>query len=234
MKGGIYAITHSDGRAYIGSSVNILGRWACHVSILRTNKHHSPKLQRAWNKYGESAFIFSVIEVVELASDLIAREQFHIDCARSFAHGFNISPTAGNTLGRKHCDEAIKKMSAKATGRICSEQTRKKMSMSKMGKKASLEVRLKMSAAMRGKNTRKATDETKRKMSLARLGRPHSAEHRERLAVGNRARALLPVSKETRERMSLSAKRRLGRSRRNSDGTFGAENNVVWSEKAKP
>lgn len=79
MKGpGIYKIRNIvNNKLYIGSSCRMQKRKTEHLYDLRRNKHHSPKLQNAWNKYGENNFVFEVIEEVE--KNLIIREQFWID-----------------------------------------------------------------------------------------------------------------------------------------------------------
>ena len=53
---GIYRIESVSfrNRIYIGSSVDIATRWTMHLQRLRKNKHHSMKLQRHYNKYGEA------------------------------------------------------------------------------------------------------------------------------------------------------------------------------------
>ena len=64
---GVYAICNLfDGRAtaYIGSSKDIERRWRDHVALLRSGRHPNPYLQAAWDKYGEAAFEFYVIEEV--------------------------------------------------------------------------------------------------------------------------------------------------------------------------
>ena len=45
------------GKVYVGQaqSERLQLRWDRHRSDLRKGKHHAVKLQRAWNKYGESA-----------------------------------------------------------------------------------------------------------------------------------------------------------------------------------
>lgn len=79
MKIGIYRIKNSiNNKIYIGSTKNIEARWAKHKALLRHNKHQNAHLQNAWNKYGENAFIFEVIEECKI-EDLINREQFFID-----------------------------------------------------------------------------------------------------------------------------------------------------------
>lgn len=81
MKSGIYVIRNTaNGKVYVGSAVNIKGRWAVHKHGLRRGKHHSQRLQRAWNKYGEAAFVLETLELccVDL---LLEREQSYFDIA---------------------------------------------------------------------------------------------------------------------------------------------------------
>lgn len=72
----IYALALSDGRSYVGSTFNPELRRKAHFALLRRNAHHSPRLQNAWNKYGEGAFLFSVLETTECAdiADRVAVE----------------------------------------------------------------------------------------------------------------------------------------------------------------
>jgi len=53
-----------DGKFYVGSTTNKPERFRTHRSMLRGNRHHSPKLQAAWNKHGENNFVFKVIDVI--------------------------------------------------------------------------------------------------------------------------------------------------------------------------
>jgi len=63
MESGIYKISSIDtGDFYIGSSINIKDRWIRHKKDLNKNRHHSIFLQRAWNKYGKSNFLFEVLQ----------------------------------------------------------------------------------------------------------------------------------------------------------------------------
>ncbi|HEX5125660.1 MAG TPA: GIY-YIG nuclease family protein [Rhodocyclaceae bacterium] len=60
---GIYAIRRiGTNDCSIGYSGNIPRRWGEHRRKLRRNKHSNPYLQNAWNKYGEDAFEFIVLE----------------------------------------------------------------------------------------------------------------------------------------------------------------------------
>ena len=63
MTCGIYKITNTaNGKVYIGSSVDVHGRFNCHRSDLRNNRHGNQHLQNAWNLYGENSFVFEIIE----------------------------------------------------------------------------------------------------------------------------------------------------------------------------
>jgi group I intron endonuclease len=66
MKGQfIYKIVNTvNGKFYVGSTTNTRERFRVHRNRLRNNKHHSPHLQAAWNKYSESMFVFHVIETI--------------------------------------------------------------------------------------------------------------------------------------------------------------------------
>ena len=172
MLQGIYEIVNwQDGKAstYIGSSVDIERRWKQHRGILRRGTHDNSHLQRAWNKYGEDAFVFNVLE--EVGTDmLLVMEQEYLDDCLDRGHCYNIAITAGpagplpdetkrkmmgnqNALGHKHTNEAKRKMSQAAKGNQHS-----------LGRKRTNEARRRMSEA--GKGSR-LTDETKRRIGEA-------------------------------------------------------------------
>lgn len=133
-KSGIYKIINTtNGKCYVGSAVNLPGRWASHRKNLRSKKHN-PKLQNAWNKYGEDAFEFLVIEFVDDKTKLIEREQYWIDTLDVVKKGYNILPTAGSMLGYKASEESRKLQSRIRTGRKYSLETRAKQSASLKGR----------------------------------------------------------------------------------------------------
>lgn len=81
---GIYKIENLvNGKCYIGSAVAFVRRFSSHKSMLNSGKHDNSHLQRAFNKYGQDAFVFSVVEVVKDSSVLCQREQYHLDLLRS-------------------------------------------------------------------------------------------------------------------------------------------------------
>lgn len=66
LKSGIYKITNKlNGRIYIGSAKRFKERWQSHAYSLRKQKHSNKFLQADFNKCGEEAFVFEVIEVTE-------------------------------------------------------------------------------------------------------------------------------------------------------------------------
>lgn len=104
---GIYKIVNIiNNKFYIGSSNNILKRFSTHKNFLRKKKHHSPYLQRAWNKYGEKNFTFEVIEYCTI-DEKLKLEQHYIN---KFKPEYNISLSALCPMeGRKHSEKTIKK-----------------------------------------------------------------------------------------------------------------------------
>lgn len=76
MTSGIYRITCvPTGNHYIGSSIHIEERWRQHRTEMRGGYHSNPHLQRSWNKYGEPAFTFVVLEECsDSRSVLLSRE----------------------------------------------------------------------------------------------------------------------------------------------------------------
>jgi len=103
-KSGIYKITNLiRGLVYIGSAADIGNRWSSHKKDLKKNIHANSYLQRAWNKYGEEAFEFVILELVEDKNKLIEREQYWMDYYKSYERdkGYNINPKAESCRGVK-------------------------------------------------------------------------------------------------------------------------------------
>lgn len=100
-KSGIYKITNMvNGKCYVGSAINIFHRWETHLSDFKLKKH-TFKFQNAWNKYGEKAFEFSVIEFVKTKELLLIREQYWLDLLDSANKGYNTNIKAESRLGAK-------------------------------------------------------------------------------------------------------------------------------------
>ena len=114
--GGIYIIRNTiNDKVYIGSAMSFNNRFNGHKSDLNNGKHNN-RLQNFVNKYGIETLIFDVIEIIENKENLIEREQYWIDYYQSYKskNGYNISKTAGSTLGCKmpqsHKDACSKRM----------------------------------------------------------------------------------------------------------------------------
>lgn len=215
---GIYRITCvPTGKIYIGSAVSFRTRWANHFSSLRRNAHKNPKLQAAWNKYGEQAFTFEVFELV-LIPFLLEREQYWLDKLKPFGkNGFNIARVAGSNLGiklsyehreklriqhlgKKHTDEAKAKMSKSRTGKKRNPKSIEKMKIAQRGRIVSPEHRAKLSASHTGK---KLSEETKRKIGNAHKGRKQSPE-----AIEKTRLAHLGKKRSEQARANMSAAKR--------------------------
>lgn len=111
---GVYQITNTvTGESYIGSTVNISGRWASHRYKLRKGTHGNRNLQESWNKHGKGFFDFSVLEVVSDKSELIAAEQRFF---RELNPTFNIAPNDGSSLGVIHTEESKANMAESRRG----------------------------------------------------------------------------------------------------------------------
>jgi group I intron endonuclease len=191
---GIYRIALADGRCYVGQSVDIEARWRGHRFDLRKDQHHSPYLQRVWNKYGEAALMFEVLEECGVA-DLVAREQAWIDGCDSV---FNVCEAGGSSLGFRHTPEARAKISAANKGRKHSAATRARHSAANRRRKHSAEARAKMSAIHSNRSP-----ETRARMSAARKGRKLSPECRAKIGAAGKGRR---VSPETRAKISAGVK----------------------------
>ena len=63
-----------NGKLYIGQTINYKSRKEKHLSLLRRNDHHNPYLQKAYNKYGEDAFEFSILHEEECNQDRVIAE----------------------------------------------------------------------------------------------------------------------------------------------------------------
>lgn len=118
MNRGIYKITNLiTKKFYIGSAKNIDKRWKRHIYELINNKHNNIYLQNAWNKYGEEAFKFEILELVKDAKMLYEREQWWLNCYTPFnsKRGYNLSKLAQGG-GFKLSQVSIDKIKKSAIG----------------------------------------------------------------------------------------------------------------------
>jgi group I intron endonuclease len=96
MRPCIYRITNLEtGQNYIGSTSDYTVRRWHHRKSLRRGEHHSKKLQKAWDNYGEECFEFAVIKDVPV-DRLFEWEQYYIDRMDA---SYNVLPVAGSSAG---------------------------------------------------------------------------------------------------------------------------------------
>ena len=182
-----------SGKFYIGSTIDFEDRKRYHLSRLSNGKHPNPYLQFAFNKHGENAFSFIILEETK-PKFLRSKEDEYLIKLRSYDRevGYNLE-IQSNT--KRH-----------------SLETRRKISESLKKHPVSDEAKLKMSKAKKGTAHHKGkfhSDETKKKISKklkGRKGRPMSDENKHKLIEANRGRI---VSYETRKKMRESRYRYL-------------------------
>lgn len=113
---GIYKIVNTvSGRAYVGQSQNIKKRIAEHFRLLRNGKHSNPRLQNAFNKYGEDSFAWNIEVWCEDVNDLDGIEEAFLSGEARFDEPlfYNIADFAKAPMrGKKHTEETRRKMSA--------------------------------------------------------------------------------------------------------------------------
>lgn len=112
MIGYIYQIEClSTHESYIGLTVDYKRRKRDHLNDLRKNKHENPKLQNAWNKYGEQEFHFRCWEFeITHPDELKPLECQYIKKYDSLNNGFNLVPGGGTPpLHQKVLNEDIVK-----------------------------------------------------------------------------------------------------------------------------
>jgi len=142
---GIYAIRGPKDCIYIGSAKCVQHRWHIHKNDLKNGRHHSKHLQRAWNKYGEAAFVFEVLEEVTEIDNLLPTEQKWLDnifATRPRTAIYNNVRVAGNSAGYKYSEEQRRNVSEAHKGIRYgprTPETKAKISAAHKGRKHSRE-----------------------------------------------------------------------------------------------
>lgn len=100
---------------YIGqTSKTFEHRKRQHINNLRADRHANRHLQRAFNKYGETAFEVDTLEEIDNPAILEDAEYFWINYFRSIgAELYNIAPVGKSLRGVKRSDEYKQKVGAK-------------------------------------------------------------------------------------------------------------------------
>lgn len=162
MARGIYKIINVvNNKFYVGSAVDLKRRKARHFSELRTGKHNNRHLQAAWQKYGEAAFIFVVVEELSPEADLLTAENVWLKehVGKDYCYNIGVDATApmlgvggeaSPTWGYRHSPEAIAVIAAASTGRTQDAGTIQRKTAHLLGKPKPAEVRAKISATLSG------------------------------------------------------------------------------------
>ena len=154
---GIYAIVNlANGHLYLGSSVNIRRRVNAHKSDLRNSIHRNPRLQRAWDRYGETGFAFLTLfecdeSVVRLLEGLV------LEACRP-AYNLTMSVDGSTRLSA----ETKRRLSVTRRGVPKSAAHRRHIGEAHKGKRKSAAWRANLSASAFG---RKNSPETCRKIA---------------------------------------------------------------------
>jgi group I intron endonuclease len=158
MNCGLYEIYNtSNGKRYVGSSVNIASRLKQHTAMLVRGRHHSVALQRAWDKYGAESFVLRTIAVL-MPNECKPTEGRLLVVG---GNDYNISKDPHSPMrGLKHKPESIEKIRVGNLG----NKSRTGMPGPLKGQKMSAEQIAARKPRMR------ATPETKARQRQARLG----------------------------------------------------------------
>ncbi len=178
MTCGIYSITNTvNGKRYFGSSANVWGRKRQHIHSLRKGTHRNAHLQSAWNYYGESSFVFALVERAA-ECNLLAAEQKYLE---RNVDGYNVSKCAESAArGIKWSAEAKRRFAKSKKGTRLSESHKKALSDAARGIKRTAAQRAAMSRRMIGQPVNGAT---RRKIAATLRAKWGNPEYRERITT---------------------------------------------------
>lgn len=198
---GIYMIRNmTNGKFYVGSSVNVESRIFKHLSALRRKVHKNAHLQAAFDHYGEAAFEYVLLEECEPEA-LLECEQRHIN---TLCPQYNICAIAGNTLGYRHTDIGRAKMAVvnagnqRMLGKKHTEATKALIGALARQRTHTPEAKAKISASLKGNQYtagKTLTNEHKAKVSQASIAMWAEDGRRQAAAARSRARWADPVWK---------------------------------------
>lgn len=198
-----------NNKFYVGSAVDFKKRKSRHIWRLKRGDHANKHLQAAWIKYGESAFAFCVVQLVEDPSeDLLSVENIWLKKYVGKPYCYNIAPDATapqlgmsgekNAMWGKtfiHTESAKLRIGAASKRRIQSQEEREKRKKTMLGHSICTTTRLKISKSLSGANN-------------PNFGKPRSAEFIAK--VSRRVVATDPQLRETMYPSILALRTALG------------------------
>jgi|SRR6266568_7342538 len=212
LQSGVYAIINIvTDKCYIGSSANTAKRWREHKNQLKKGIHHSDYLQRSYNVHGEPAFLYEIIEKVELPELLFRREQFYVDWLKP---EYNMYPVVDSPRGYKHSEETRRNFSKIQKERPRSEKERQQARELRQKYASSAEVVHRRTLSLKETYQRRRelyggkafSEEHCQNLSLAKKDDPRMLQHLRELAEGQKG---VPLSEERRCRQSERVKNNL-------------------------
>ena len=67
---GVFQVKNTEnGKVLLGSSLNLEGPLNSHKFMLTIGRHRNEALQKEWNEYGPTHFVFEILEVVKFTDD---------------------------------------------------------------------------------------------------------------------------------------------------------------------
>ena len=178
MNSGIYVIGNLVNKHfYIGGTKNFKVRWnsySGHKNCLSMNVHQNRHLQNAWNKYGEHAFIFEILEECE-EQYLDSLEQKYLD----------------ENVGRTDCYNIARFVDNPTRGVPKTEEQKEHLRNLNLGKKYGKKTRKKLRDLHVG---RRRTEKQIQFLKETRRGIPKTDEHKQKIRD---ARKLQTVTKRT-------------------------------------
>lgn len=190
----VYAITNTvSGHAYIGQTRNGLDRWPQHLYDLRRGTHFNQRLQRAFTKYTEAAFVFALMGDYQTTEECCVAEAAAIANALAARLCYNLK-TQVTVFGGIMSAEVRQRMSLSHTGSGNSQYGKRGKDSANFGIKRLPEQRTRLSLAKIGEKNpafgkpgtnrgRAMSDAAKAKLSAARTGLTVAPEHRAAASV---------------------------------------------------
>lgn len=168
----LYTITClPNGKTYVGVCLWWAQRKGKHLYDLRNRGHANHYLQEDYLKYGETAFVFDVIQMYDSEMEALRIEKYYTNCIFGMNKDvcYNIINGGGNVAAQiqkihqhklktdpEHRRMVSENSSRAQTGKILSNETKNKIRAAHVGRKASQQTRDKFSEMRKGGSNPKA------------------------------------------------------------------------------
>ena len=139
---GIYKISNSVNKVYIGQSINIPYRFKQYKNPNSCSTQ--TKLRNSINKYGLNNHKFEIVEEC-MIEELNDRERYWQDFYDCFKNGLNCRLTTSSDKSGEVSQETKDRTSKSNTGKTCKKETKDKIRIANTGRTYGIEVRNKVS-----------------------------------------------------------------------------------------